>query len=305
MLHMGCGWHNFRPHPNDPVNLQSANHPRDYPMPGLHSQSRPPPPIGFIPVVSSFWDPPGLHLPPRNVPDCWSMPPLMLLTLCPHTLSLVPQTITQSPPGLMPNISLPTGLLPALLPIVKLVGLIPSGIPSSCLLSTGDLSLLIALVSSLTPLLRFHHPDRLSCLFDLSSTASRVPLRVCRSPTSGPWSCHFGLAARSSRLRPTLLPRCARLAEGTSPQCRPCLHTLSWWDLCRALDSLSWPTLETDTVISIGFSAQNLENGSSPLLSSICEARKDNIRPLLILPCSVLVSCILRILSTYTELALP
>ena len=128
-------------------------------MPGLHSQSRPPPPIGFIPSVSLFWDLPGLHLPLRNLPDCWSMPPLMLLTLCPHTLSLVPQTITQSPPGLMPNIYLPTALLPALLPIVKLVGLILSGIPSSCLLSTGDLSLLIALVSSLTPLLRSHHPQ--------------------------------------------------------------------------------------------------------------------------------------------------
>ena len=116
------------------------------------------PPIGSIPSVSSFWDPPGLHLPLRNLPDCWSRQPLTLLTLCPHTLSLVPQTITQSPPGLMPNIFLPTAFLPALLPIVKPVGPIPSGILSSFLLLTGDLSLLIALVSSLTPLLRCYHP---------------------------------------------------------------------------------------------------------------------------------------------------
>ena len=172
----------------------------------------PPPPIGFIPSVSLFWYPPGLHLPLWNLPDCWSMPPLMLLTLCPHTLSLVPQTITQSPPGLMPNISLPMTLLPALLPIVKLAGLIPSGIPSSCLLSTGDLSLLIALVSSLTTLLCCHHP--------------RSAVRLVG----------------------------------------PCFH-------CQQ--------------------------------GSFCEAQKDNIRPLLILPCSVLVPCILRVLSTYTELVLP
>ena len=39
---MGCGWHSFKPHPNDPVDLQIVTHPHDYPMPGLHSQSRPP-----------------------------------------------------------------------------------------------------------------------------------------------------------------------------------------------------------------------------------------------------------------------
>ena len=29
MIHLACGWHCFRPQPNDPVDLQSSNHPQD------------------------------------------------------------------------------------------------------------------------------------------------------------------------------------------------------------------------------------------------------------------------------------